>query len=122
MGAGGVYEFSASYRVIDAATGKNRDQTQCAGSHSVYCMHVWIEFRENDNSVMGDTWHGARQTVARVVEPLIEAGSTNFGSVTGTWTVTEDQASDRANRAVLHVNNVRDGGTVILDQVSFNRV
>lgn len=119
---GAVYEFAAAYRVLDATTGLNQDQTHCAGSSSVYCIHAWIEFRENDNSQLGDTVGSMRQTVGRAAPPLVAAGSTDFGVMSGTWTVTEAQASSRASRALLHFNNVRSGGAVIIDNISLTRV
>mmetsp|Transcript_9496 Transcript_9496/g.14492 ORF Transcript_9496/g.14492 Transcript_9496/m.14492 type:complete len:96 (-) Transcript_9496:110-397(-) len=88
----------------------------------VYCIHAWIEFRESDNSQLGKTVGSMRQTLGRPdPEHLLVEGSSNFGKISGTWTVTSSQASSRANRALMHINNVRSGGEVILDNISLTR-
>jgi len=118
---GDVWQFEASYRVVNSTTGLNLDQSSCHSGMEVYCIHSWIEFRENDNSQLGDTVHSMRQTLGRAVAPLLIEGSSNFGRISGTWTVTSSQASSRANRALMHINNVRSGGQVILDSISLTR-
>ncbi len=76
---GDVREFEASYRVIDTATGFNQNQTSCQGGMEVYCIHAWIEFRENDNSQLGNPVGSMRQTLGRPEsEQLVLEGSSTL--------------------------------------------